>query len=197
MKRVIRIMMLVLILVLGLTVAGCSSTPEPAPAPAPSPSPAPSPEPAPSAPQGFNVGNLAYDFQLQRLDGQAVTLSGLRGSLVMLNFWATWCGPCRVEMPFIQEVFEDDKWADQGLVILAVNIGETSSQVEEFMEHFGVSFPVLLDKDADVAKNYNIRGIPTTLFIDKNGIIKDKKVGAFLEEAELVGRLDNLMTASE
>jgi peroxiredoxin len=96
-------------------------------------------------------------------------------------------------MPFIQEVSEDKAWTEQGLVILTVNVGEESSQVEQFMEHFGLSFPVALDKSTSVAKNYNIRGIPTTFFIDKNGIIKDMKVGAFLSRGELDGRLENLM----
>ena len=139
------------------------------------------------------MGNRAPDFKLQRLDGEVVALSDLRGSPVMLNFWATWCGPCRVEMPFIQEVFEDKAWAEQGLVILTVNVGEASLRIKQFMEHFGLSFHVLLDKDTSVAKNYNIRGIPTTFFIDKNGIIKDMKIGAFLSREELDGRLDNLM----
>jgi peroxiredoxin len=176
-RRVIKISILVSLLVLVLVVAGCSSTPAPAPEPK----------------QGFNVGNLAPDFQLQRLDGQVVTLSSLRGSPVLLNFWATWCGPCRVEIPFIQEVFEDEKRAEQGLVILAINAGEASSKVKQFMEQYGLSFHVLLDKDTRVARNYNVRGIPTTFFIDKNGIIKDMKIGAFLKKWELDGRLDNLM----
>ena len=201
MTRVIEILILVFLLVSGLAAAGCSSTPAPAPkplpAPAPTPAPTPAPEPVPGPATGFNIGNLAPDFELQRLDGQVVILSGLRGSPVMLNFWATWCGPCRVEMPFIQEVFKDKAWAEQGLVIITVNVGEASSQVEKFMEHYGLTFHVLLNKDAGVAKNYNVRGIPTTFFIDKNGIIKDVKIGAFLSRAELDERLDNLIIDGE
>lgn len=205
MKRVREILILVSLLVSGLVLAGCSSTPtpapapppapapEPLPAPAPAPAPEPVPEPVPEPAQGFNVGDRALDFQLQSLNGEIVALSDLRGSPVMLNFWATWCGPCQAEVAFIQQVFEDEELADQGLVILTVNIGETSSRVKQFMEHFGLSFHVLLDKDTGVAKNYNVRGIPTTFFIDKNGIIKDMKIGAFLSRAELDGRLDNLM----
>ena len=104
MAREIKIMMLVLVLVLGL-VSGCSSSPVPAPAPT------------------STAGNLVPDFQLQGLDGENVSLSSLRGKPIMLNFWATWCGPCRMEMPYIQEVFDDEEWREQGLVILAVNIG--------------------------------------------------------------------------
>lgn len=178
MKRIMKTLMLVSMLVLGLAVAGCSSTP------------APATEPTPEQGQGFNVGSRAPDFQLQSLDGETVALSDLRGKPVMLNFWATWCGPCRLEMPFIQEIFEDKAWADR-LEITTVNVGEESSQVENFMEHYGLSFHVLLDKDTSVAQNYNIRGIPTTFFIDKNGIIKDVQIGAFREKAEIEGRLIN------
>jgi peroxiredoxin len=171
MVRVIKIIMLVSIIVSGLAVAGCSSGAAPSPV--------------------LGVGSPAPDFQLQSLDGKMVTLSSLRGRPVMLNFWATWCAPCRVEMPFIQGVFEDDDWAEQGLVILAVNLGEPPSKVKSFMEDNGLSFTVLLDADQSVARDYNIRGIPTTYFIDKNGIIRDMKIGPFAKKAEIDWRLVN------
>jgi peroxiredoxin len=193
--RVRRIVVLVM-LVAGLSLAGCASTPDSAPAPSPEPEPElpaePSPAPAPEPDEGFNVGDRAIDFQLERLDGETVALRDLRGGPVVLNFWATWCGPCRFEMPFLQGVFEDRAGAD-GLVIMAVNVGEGPSQVAAFMEENDLSFPVLLDKDTVVAQNYNIIGIPTTLFIDKNGIIGGVQVGAFMSEEELYEWLDNLM----
>ena len=129
--------------------------------------------------------NLAPDFQLPDLDGQLVALDDLRGSPVLLNFWATWCGPCRLEMPFIQDIYEDEGFSDKGLVILAINIGEDSSTVKKFMVGNGLTFPVLLDADQKIAPEYNIRAIPTTFFIDKNGIIRDVKVGAFSSKASL------------
>jgi len=188
MERIIKIVMLVLILVSGLAVAGCSSSPTPVPV---QPSPAPTPvQPSPA-------DNLAPDFQLQGIDEQTVSLSSLRGRPVMLNFWATWCGPCRAEMPFIQAVFEGEEWTQQGLVILAINVGETSSKAKKFMEDNGLSFHVLLDTDTSVAKDYNIRGIPTTFFIDKNGIIKDKQVGFFSSKADIDRRLVNSILDSE
>ncbi len=161
--------MLLLIPVLVIGAAGCSSSPESA---------------APSVPD-----RSAPDFQLQSLDGQSVSLSSLRGSPVMINFWASWCGPCRAEMPFIQAVFEDEEWTQQGLVILAINIGESSSTAREFMEDNGLTFTVLLDRDQSVAQNYGVRAIPTTLFIDKNGIIKYREIGAFTSQAEIDRRL--------
>lgn len=179
MSKVIGEMILAAVLVLGLALAGCGSAPDSAPA---------------SIPQ---ADSPALDFQLQSLEGQSVSLSSLRGRPVMLNFWATWCGPCQVEMPFIQGVFEDKKWTEQGLVILAVNVGEASSRVKEFMEANGLSFPVLLDTDANVAQDYNIRGIPTTFFIDKNGIIKDIKMGSFSNKAEIDWRLLNSIMENE
>ncbi len=156
-------------LVLGLILAGCSSGSEVA--------------------QGPQVDKLAPDFQLQTLDGQAVSLVDFRGKPVLLNFWATWCGPCRFEMPFIQEIFEKKEWSDTGLVILAIDIGESPSEVKEFMENYDLSFTVLLDTNQDVALKYNIRAIPTTFFIDKDGIIQDIKVGAFSGKTEIEKRL--------
>ncbi len=167
--KVILTIILVSVLGSGLVMAGCSSGPEMA--------------------QGPQVGKLAPDFQLQSLDGQAVSLGDFRGKPVLLNFWATWCGPCRFEMPFIQKIFEKKEWSDIGLVILAIDIGEGPSSVREFMEHFGLSFPALLDTNQDVALKYNIRAIPTTFFIDKDGIIQDIKVGAFSSKTEIEKRL--------
>ena len=104
------------------------------------PTPTPTPSPTPQLPEGTQVGNRAPGFQLNNLDGQSVSLSDFRGSPVLLNFWATWCGPCRFEMPFIQEIFEDKVWTDKGLKILAVDIGESPSDVKEFLNSNGFSF---------------------------------------------------------
>ena len=96
-----------------------------------------------------------------------------------------------MEMPFIQETFEDSEWAEKGLVILAINLGEPPSRVEKFMEDNSLSFPVLLDADTSVARDYNVGGIPTTFFIDKNGIMRDRKIGPFSNKAEIDWRLLN------
>ena len=169
---------LVLILTSVLLIVGCSP-------PTPSPAPSPTPSPAPQA------GKPAPDFQLPNLEGQAISLSDFRGKPVFLNFWATWCGPCRYEMPFIQEIFEE--WSDQGLVILAIDIGENPETVKDFMQSHNFSFQVLLDTNKDVALEYNIRGIPTTFLIDKDGVIQAMKVGAFSSEAEIEKSLSKIM----
>ena len=141
--------------------------------------------------QGAVIGKQAPDFQLNNLDGQSTSLSSLQGKPVLINFWATWCSPCRIEMPYIQQIY--DEWSDKGLVILAINIGESSSEVSEFMKSYNLSFPVLLDTKGDVAEKYNIRGIPTTFFIDKDGIIQEKKIGAFQNKTQIEERLSKIL----
>jgi len=137
-------------------------------------------------------GETAQDFELQNLEGQTVSLSDYRGSPVMLNFWASWCGPCRSEMPFFQQVYEDTEWEAAGLVILGVNIGESPSVAGGFMEDNGFTFPVLLDMTGEVAEMYNTRSIPATFFIDERGIIRHSDVGAFRSKADLEQRLRDL-----
>ena len=152
---------------------------------------APPPPPPPAATEGSSVGDLAPDFQLQDLGGQVVSLSTLRGVPVMLNFWASWCGPCRAEMPYIQQVHEE--WSDKGLVVLSINTDEGSSEVRQFMQSNDYSFPVLLDTKKDIARKYNIQGIPTTFFIDKDGMIQEWKLGAFQSKEEIEDCLSKVM----
>jgi len=167
--KVMLVITLVSVLTSGLVMAGCS----------------------PSSAQGVEVGNQAPDFQLQSLDGQTVSLGDLQGKPVLINFWATWCSPCRGEMPYIQEIYEE--WSDRGLVVLAINIGESSSKAEEFMQSYNLSFTVLLDTKQDVAQKYNIQYIPTTFFIDKDGIIQDKVIGAFQNKTQIENRLSKII----
>ena len=169
MLKVMLVITLVSVLTSGLVMAGCS----------------------PSSAQGVEVGNLAPDFQLQNLDGQTVSLGNLQGKPVLINFWATWCPPCCSEMPYIQEIYEE--WSGKGLEVLAINIGESSSKAEEFMQSNDLSFTVLLDTKQDVAQRYNITGIPTTFFIDKDGIIQDKVIGAFQNKTQIENRLGKIM----
>jgi peroxiredoxin len=125
----------------------------------------------------------APEFQLNTLDGQTVRLSDFRGDVVLLNFWATWCGPCAVEMPYLQQVYEE--WQGKGLVLLAVNIGDSADKVAAFMQDNGLSVPVLLDSDGTVATQYGIAGIPRTFLIDQDGIVRLQKIGAFLSVEEI------------
>ncbi len=140
---------------------------------------------------GAQVGELAPEFQLQNLDGQTVSLSSLRGSPVMLNFWATWCPPCREEMPYMQQIHEE--WSGRGLVLLAIDVGESPAQVESFMQSHNLSLPVLLDTKKNVAQKYNISGIPTTFFIDKDGVIQEKIIGAFPNKGAIEKHLSKII----
>lgn len=140
---------------------------------------------------GPEIGKLAPDFTLTSLDGQEVSLSGFRGRPVLLNFWASWCGPCLMEMPFLQEIYQ--KWAGGGLVVLAVNLQEDPITVKEFVENTGLAFPVLLSPGNEVPLVYNIRGIPATFFIDADGVIRDVKIGAFLRVGDIESKLVKIM----
>jgi peroxiredoxin len=153
--------------------------------------PTPSPSPAASKIKGAQVGNLAPDFELDDLDGNSVRLSNLRGTPVMLNFWATWCGPCRSEMADIQSVYEE--WATEDLALLTVNMGGSSSRVAEFLDSQELSLPVLLDTKEKVADAYNIRYVPTTFFIDTDGVIQAVKVGAFPDQDSIETELEKIM----
>jgi peroxiredoxin len=143
------------------------------------------------------VGGIAPDFTIQGLDGPVVSLANLRGKSVVLNFWATWCGPCRQEMPFLQEVSQDTGWAERGLVVLAVNLGEAATEVRKFMDDNGFSFTVLLDTTHEVGTRYNTRYIPTTYFIDKDGIIQNIKIGAFTRKTDIDRSIINMLTDGE
>lgn len=117
----------------------------------------------------------AQDFTITDLDGNEVSLSDFRGKKVFLNFWATWCPPCKAEMPEIEKVYQETK--DSDLVILAVEIGEPLDTVKTFIEDNKYNFKVLLDSDKDVATTYGISAIPTSFFIDEDGNIISKRVG--------------------
>jgi len=121
------------------------------------------------------IKTKASDFKLKDLDGKELSLSDLKGKKVFLNFWATWCPPCKNEMPEIQKLYEETK--DTDLVIVAVEIGEPLSEVKSFIDDNKYTFKVLLDSDQSVATKYNITSIPTSYFIDVDGNIISKISG--------------------
>ena len=117
----------------------------------------------------------AIDFKLKDLDGKELSLSSLKGKKVFLNFWATWCPPCKAEMPEIEQLYQETKNSD--LVIVAVEIGEPLDTVKPFIDKNKYNFKVLLDSDQNVATQYSITSIPTSYFIDVDGNIVSKNVG--------------------
>ena len=126
----------------------------------------------------FRVGDTAPNFWLQLEDGRYVRLSDLKGKPVVINFWATWCPPCRAEMPeFVKTA------ADEDLVVLAVNDGEDRKAVEEFAAAFGMKMPVVLDRDGMLGERYLVQGLPTTYFIDSQGKLSSMVVGQITPEA--------------
>ena len=134
-----------------------------------------------SKPVPPKAGAPAFEFTLKDLQGRSVSLSDFRGKKVMLNFWATWCGPCRVEIPSMVKLY--DEFHDQGLEIVAVNLREDAAKVEQFVRQYDMRFVVLLDKGGVVGANYFVRGIPTSIFVDDEGIIQNVHVGTLSESA--------------
>ena len=130
---------------------------------------------------GLDVGERAPDFTVETLDGEEIRLSDFRGEAVLVNFWATWCGPCRAEMPFINNVYEDQK--DRGFNVVAIDLMEDEEQITRFIEDElgGLSFTIGLDPDGDINSQYRIVAYPTSFLIDGNGIIVLKHSGGFTE----------------
>ncbi len=145
----------------------------------------PSDLPAALAPAGASVdpqeGALAPDFLLERLDGGEMRLSDFRGQPVVLNFWATWCAPCRKEIPQFVEAY--NRFKQQNLVVIGLNLQEGKSIVEPFARDFGMDFPIAIDRDGEVGDQYRLLGLPTTFFIDRGGVIRSVFTGPFLEES--------------
>ncbi|WP_175989347.1 peroxiredoxin [Bacillus sp. Marseille-Q1617] len=130
-------------------------------------------EPAEHFP-GPNVGDKAIDFKLPALSGDDVTLSQFKGKKVIINFWATWCPPCKEEMPVMEEFYKKN---GEQIEVLAINI-DPQYNVKEYQESIGLSFPILLDKDDKINKAYDILTVPTTYVINEQGIITHKQIGA-------------------
>src|SRR2546428_4115923 len=124
---------------------------------------------------GVQEGNLAPDFLLGTLDGSEVRLSALRGQPVVLNFWATWCAPCRQEIPQFVAAYE--RFRNESLLVLAVNMQEGKSIARGYAEDFGMKFPIPIDVDGEVGDEYRLLGLPMTYFIDRGGVVRSVFTG--------------------
>jgi cytochrome c biogenesis protein CcmG, thiol:disulfide interchange protein DsbE len=143
----------------------------------------------PAPRQGF----LSPDFALQTIDGDTFHLSDLDHQVVLINFWASWCYPCRAEMPAMQRVYLD--YQHLGFEILAVNTTNQDSlpAVIDFVEDYGLTFPILLDNNGEVSRKYQVRSLPSSFFIDNHGIVDDVIIGGPMAEALLRIRIEELL----
>ncbi len=149
-------------------------------------------EPAGAATAQPRVNFLAPDLSLATLDGKKISLDDLRGQVVLVNFWATWCPPCRAEMPEIENVYE--KYRAQGFTVLAVNVAEDEPTITPFIKQYNLTFPILLDRDTFAAKRFLVAGLPTTFFIGRDGVIRATNLGA-MNRAYIEAQLALLLEA--
>jgi peroxiredoxin len=117
-----------------------------------------------------DVSGPAPDFTLKSRDGKNVRLSEQRGNVVMINFWASWCGPCRQEMPHLEKIHAE--YADYGFVLLGINVDEKQDLAEKLLAQIPVSFPILFDPASSVSKLYSVDAMPTTILIDRDGNLR-------------------------
>ena len=138
-------------------------------------------------------GFLAPDFTLKTLNGQMTSLSAQRGKVVVINLWASWCGPCRAEMPAIQKVYASER--ERGLTVLAVNgtFQDSASNAQAFAQQYGLSFPILLDTDGRVSRMYLLSALPSTYIVDRRGIIRAVVVGGPMSEAFVRSKVEPLL----
>jgi cytochrome c biogenesis protein CcmG, thiol:disulfide interchange protein DsbE len=143
----------------------------------------------PAPQQGF----LAPDFELKNPSGETVKLSGLRGQAVLVNLWATWCPPCRAEMQSIEKMYQEYK--DEGFTVLAVNMTyqDDPLAVMPFVHEQGLTFPILLDETAEMANAYQLRSLPSSYFIRRDGIINEVVIGGPMSEALLRTRIEGIL----
>lgn len=148
--------------------------------------------PLPGATRGASVpvGSIAPDLSLQTLDGKPASLADFRGQVVMVNFWATWCPPCRAEMPDMQQVYDERRGRD--FTILAVNIQEAQQPVAGFVTKYGLGFPILMDVSGEVTQRYGVYSLPSSYFVDRDGRVAKVNVGPLSKRA-IAGEVDRLL----
>ena len=139
------------------------------------------------------AGFLAPEFSLGLLGGGDVTLSKLRGKPVVINVWASWCLPCRAEMPTLEKAYRIYK--EMGVVVIGVNTTFQDSKTDAvaFVQEFGLTFPIALDLDGAMSKNYLITGLPTTFFVDSQGVIRSVIVGGPMSEAVIQTNIESIL----
>ncbi|WP_019414667.1 thiol-disulfide oxidoreductase ResA [Paenisporosarcina sp. TG20] len=140
------------------------------------------------------TGDQAPDFQLTTLEGETVKLSDYRGQGVFLNFWATYCPPCKKEMPFMQSQYEVFK--EKGVTILAIDVGEPKPVVESFVSEYGLTFPILLDPHHEAVDSYGVVAIPVSFLIDGNGKVVER-ITSSLTESQIAEYMEQILPETE
>ena len=141
-------------------------------------------------PRGVNQGNQAVDFTLGTVDGGEASLSDYAGQVVLVNFWATWCPPCRAEIPDLEAAYQEH--GGDGFVVLGVSVEDPSHLVGPFVDSMEMSYPVLLDTEGQVAKTYRAPGLPMSVIVDGAGVIQVRHVG-YLSAGQLAQYLDKVL----
>jgi cytochrome c biogenesis protein CcmG, thiol:disulfide interchange protein DsbE len=146
----------------------------------------------PSAPASPLVGRAAPDFTLAQLDGPPVTLSKLRGQVVVINFWASWCAECHTEQSALNETWQ--QFRDSGVVVVGVNFQDASVDARDYVRTAGVSYPIVEDKDSRTALAFGLRGIPETFIVDRSGRTVDRVIGP-VDAAKLASQINSVLPA--
>ena len=143
--------------------------------------------------EGIYEGEIAPDFTLKDLNGVEISLKEFRGKVVLLNFWATWCSPCRIEIPSMVELYK--RYKDKGLEVIGVNLDKLGkSEVEKLSLEHKINFPVLLNPSGNIAALYGVVALPTTVFLDRYGRVKGRFSGALNWTAETnLNTIDTLL----
>ena len=136
-------------------------------------------------------GAMAPPFELVDLQGQTHTLEEFRGHPVVLNFWATWCPPCKAEMPALQSVYE--KYSEDGLVLIGINVQENPAVIQQFIDDYGLTFPVFLDSTANTSRAYQQEAFPSTYFIDRDGRVAETAFGGPMSEGFIESNVRKIM----
>jgi len=141
-------------------------------------------------------GFLAPDFSLQDEKGETYRLADLRGRPLLVNFWASWCGPCRAEMPALEKVSQ--RYREQGFLVLGVNATnqDDAKAASAFAQQLGLSFPILFDQDGSASRLYQVRSLPSSFLIDADGVIQDVIIGGPMSEALLEIRAQQILEES-
>jgi cytochrome c biogenesis protein CcmG, thiol:disulfide interchange protein DsbE len=142
-------------------------------------------------PERLKIGDKAPDFRLTQLGGDPVQLSKLRGKTVLINFWATWCDPCKDEMPILQRAYLQYK--NQDVVFLAVNVRDSADAAKSYFKTNNLTMPVLIDLTGDVPGGYRVTGYPETYLVDKNGNIGEFHIGPITTDADLESKLQKVL----